>query len=142
MCAYMNKITYHLHVSTKYIYIYTQSPLQQNIQSSYVKFPPQHLAFRQPRSCPQRLRWPLGKAAVVSSHQCLAFKVKAMRGARAAQLVKRRTPDFASGHDLTVMGSSPASGSMLTAQSLLRILSPPASRSLPHSCALSQNKCK
>ena len=38
-----------------------------------------------------------------------------------AQLRKRRTLDFSSGHDRKVVGSSPASGSGLTAQNLLGI---------------------
>ena len=39
-------------------------------------------------------------------------------GACVAQLVKRLTLDFGSGHNLTVMRSSPMLGSALTAQSL------------------------
>ena len=41
-----------------------------------------------------------------------------------AQLVKHMTLDFGSGHDLMVMGSSPALDSLLTVWSLLGILSP------------------
>ena len=40
-----------------------------------------------------------------------------------AQSVKHPTLDFGSGHDLMVVGSSPASGSVLTVWSLLGILS-------------------
>ena len=39
-----------------------------------------------------------------------------------AQLVKRLTLDFGSGHDLTIMRSSPTLGSVLTVRSLLGIL--------------------
>ena len=61
-----------------------------------------------------------------------------------AQSVKRLTLDLGSGYDLTIgevmisqlVGSSPASGSALTAQSLPEILSP----SLPAPPLLSQNK--
>ena len=60
----------------------------------------------------------------------------APRGAWVAQLVKRLTCDFGSGHDLMVMRWSPAASSVLIAQSLLEILSPSLSASL----SLSQNK--
>ena len=46
------------------------------------------------------------------------------------QSVKHPTLDFGSGHDLTVHEFKPASGSMLTAQSLLGILSLSLSLSL------------
>ena len=49
-----------------------------------------------------------------------------------AQLVKCPTLDFSSSHDLTVMRSSPKSGSALGVKSLLKILSPS-----PIACALS-----
>ena len=39
-------------------------------------------------------------------------KFKILRGAWVAQLVECPTPDFGSGHDLRVMGSSSTSGSM------------------------------
>ena len=50
-------------------------------------------------------------------------------------VVKRLTPDLGSGHDLTVVGLSPTSGS---AQNLLEILSP--SLSVPPPLALSFSK--
>ena len=46
-------------------------------------------------------------------------------GAWVAHLVERPTLDFSSGHDLRVVGSSPALVSPLTVQSLLGILSAP-----------------
>ena len=46
-----------------------------------------------------------------------------------AQQVKRLTLDFISGHDLTVHGSSPTSGSVLIVLNLLGILSLPPSGS-------------
>ena len=62
-------------------------------------------------------------------------------GARVAQSVKCLTLGFGSGHDLTgLTGSSPASGSVLAAQSLLGILCLPLSLSLLHLLCLSQNK--
>ena len=39
------------------------------------------------------------------------------RGSWVAQLVKHLTPDFGSGHDLRVVSSSPASGSLLGMES-------------------------
>ena len=57
-----------------------------------------------------------------------------------AQLVKRLTRGFGSGHDLTVREMSLASGSALTVRSLLGILSLLLSLSLPHSLSLCQNK--
>ena len=48
-----------------------------------------------------------------------------------------KTLDFSSGHDPRVMGSSPASGSVLTAWSLLEILSLSLSLSLSPSAPLS-----
>ena len=52
---------------------------------------------------------------------------------------KLSTLDFSSGHDLTVrlMGWSPASGCVLTAQNLLGILSLPLSAPLPLALSLS-----
>ena len=44
-----------------------------------------------------------------------------------AQSIKHPTLDFGSGHDLTVHGIEPMSGSALTTWSLLRILSLPLS---------------
>ena len=63
-----------------------------------------------------------------------------LRGAWVAQLVKRRTSA-----QVTIsrfVGSSPATGSVLTAQSLelLRILCLPLSLFLPHSCSVSLSK--
>ena len=63
----------------------------------------------------------------------------------AAQSVKRLSLDFISGHDPMVMGSSPVSGSVLTALSLLGIVSllslgPSLVVSLSLSFPLSQNK--
>ena len=55
-----------------------------------------------------------------------------------AQLIKCLTPDFGSGHDLVVRGLSPVSGSVLTAESLLGIVS--LSLPLPCLLSLSQNK--
>ena len=46
-----------------------------------------------------------------------------------AQLIEGLTLDFSSGHDL-IMGQSPESGSVLTAGSLLGILSLPLFRTL------------
>ena len=68
--------------------------------------------------------------------------MKCNRGAWVAQWVKRLTLDFGSGHDLTFLGSSPTSGSVLRAWSLLGILSPPLSHLLlpSHSLSLTQNK--
>ena len=58
-----------------------------------------------------------------------------------AQSVKYPTLDFSSGHVLTIMRSSPASGLMLSTQSLLGILSLPLSLPLPQLVlSLSQNK--
>ena len=63
-----------------------------------------------------------------------------------AQLVKHPTLYFWSGHDPTVMRSSPESGSALTAQSLVGILSLCASPIHAHirtvSSSLSENKLK
>ena len=55
-----------------------------------------------------------------------------------AQLVQCPTLDFHSGHDLTVHEIEPTSASVLTAWSLVGILSP--ALSLPHLHTLSQNK--
>ena len=55
------------------------------------------------------------------------------RGSWVAQSVGRPPLDFGSGHDVTVLNSSPASGSALTAGSLLRILCLPLSAP-PHLC--------
>ena len=57
-----------------------------------------------------------------------------------AQSVKHPTLDFGSGHDLMVHETEPASGSALTAQSLLEILSLPLFLLLSYSSALSQNR--
>lgn len=54
-------------------------------------------------------------------------KTVTLRGAWVAQLVKPQTPDFGSSLDLRFVGSSPMSGSTLTEQSLLGILSLPPS---------------
>ena len=56
-----------------------------------------------------------------------------------AQLVKRPTLGFSSGHDLTVHEFEPILGSALTVWSLLRILSLPLSATslLRHTCSLS-----
>ena len=53
-----------------------------------------------------------------------------------AQSVKCPTLDFGSGHDSCFVGSSPPSGSTLTVQSLLEILSLPFTLLLPRSCSL------
>ena len=55
-----------------------------------------------------------------------------------APSVKHPTLDFGSGHDVTVVGSSPASGSALTAQSLL-LLSLPLPFFLAHALSLKIN---
>ena len=55
-----------------------------------------------------------------------------------AQLVEHPTLDFGSGHDLVVRGLSPTSSSALTVQSVLGILSLPASLSLSLSLSLSK----
>ena len=61
---------------------------------------------------------------------------RAPGGAWVAQSAERLTLDFSSGHDLTVCGIGLTSGCVLTAWSLLRILSPPPNLSaLPHSRA-------
>ena len=52
-------------------------------------------------------------------------------GTWVVHLGQRPTPDFGSGHDLRAVGSSPASGSALTARSLLGILSPAPSAPPP-----------
>ena len=64
------------------------------------------------------------------------------KGTWGAQLVKHPTLDFSSGHDLAVMGSSPAPGSVLTARSLLGIVSLPLflCPSPACVCSLSLNK--
>ena len=56
-----------------------------------------------------------------------------------AQSAEHSILDFSSGHDLTVVGLNPASGSELTVQSLLGILSLSLSLSLslPLPCSLS-----
>ena len=59
-----------------------------------------------------------------------------------AQLVKRPTLDFGSGHDPRAVGSSPASGSALTVRGLLGILSLPLSVSLSPARALSPSLSK
>ena len=53
------------------------------------------------------------------------------RGTWVAQLVEHQTPDFGSGHDLTVSEMELTWGSVQTARILLGILSLPLSRSLP-----------
>ena len=65
-------------------------------------------------------------------------------GTRVAQLVERPTLDFGSGHDVRVMGGSPGSGSAVTPQRLLGILSLPLSLSAPPplTCLLSLSKGK
>ena len=62
----------------------------------------------------------------------LGLKEWKVRGAWVAQPVKHPTLDFSSGHGLTVVSSSPASDSALTARSPVGILS----LRLPHSCSL------
>ena len=61
-------------------------------------------------------------------------------GAWVAQLVKCPTLDFSSGHDLTVVRSSPTLGSMLSMGPAWDPLSPSRSAPLFHSHTLSQNK--
>ena len=62
------------------------------------------------------------------------------QGTWVAQSVRHLTLDFGSRHDLAVRRSSPASGSVLSAQSLLGIL--PLSLSLCPSLAFSLSKKK
>lgn len=57
---------------------------------------------------------------------------KGSGGTWMAQSVKHPTLNIGSGHDLTVVSSIPASGSALTAQGLLGILSLPLSAPPPH----------
>jgi len=52
--------------------------------------------------------------------------------------VKHQTLDFSSGHDLRVLGSSPASGSMLSGESVWDFLSP--SPSAPPPLKINKNK--
>ena len=61
-------------------------------------------------------------------------------GTWVAQSVECLTLDFGSGHDLMVVRSSPTSGSILTAWSLLGILSLSLSLSLPLLCSLCLSK--
>ena len=63
-----------------------------------------------------------------------AILKKKSRATWVAQSVKHLTLEFSSGHDLMVMGLSPASGCELTAQSLLGSLSLPLSLPLTHFC--------
>ena len=64
-------------------------------------------------------------------------------GTWVVQVVKRLTFDFGSGHDLMVLEFEPPSGSELTAQSLLGILSLPLSLPLPPFLSLPRmNKLK
>ena len=67
---------------------------------------------------------------------CGGAKKRKKREAWVTQSVKHLTLDFSSGHDLRFVGSSPASGSVLTVQSLLRILCLPLSLRLPCSLAV------
>ena len=62
-------------------------------------------------------------------------------GAWVAQSVKHLTLDFGSGHGLTFMRLSPASGFALTVRSLLGILSLPLSVSLPFPFSCMHNLC-
>ena len=57
-----------------------------------------------------------------------------LRGSWWLSRLSIRTLAFCSGHDPRVMGSSPGSGPVPTAQSLLGILSLSLSLSLPHPC--------
>ena len=61
----------------------------------------------------------------------ISLKEAMHRGAWVAQQVERLTLGYGSGYDLSVVNSSPTSGSALTMQSLLRILSVPLSLPLP-----------
>ena len=61
-------------------------------------------------------------------------------GTRVAWSVEHPTLDFSSGHDLTAQEFEPCTGSVLVAWSLLGILSPSLSLSLPHLFFLSQNR--
>ena len=54
-----------------------------------------------------------------------------------ASLVKCLTLDFGSGHDPTVVRSSPVLGSLLAAWNLSGILSLSLSLPIPHSCVVS-----
>lgn len=79
----------------------------------------------------------LSKSFEKQSSREAIYKLTSNRGAWGAQLVKRRTLDLASGHDLTVAGSSPASG-LRSVWSLVQILSPsPCPFAPPCSSALS-----
>ena len=84
-----------------------------------------------------------GTLKVCASHRYILLQKSNRRGAWAAHSVERPTLDVGSGQDL-MMASSPASGSVLTAWSLLGILSPSLSASSPLmlslSLSLSQNK--
>ena len=53
-----------------------------------------------------------------------------------AQLVECLTLGFGSGRDLTVHGFQPHVGSVMAAQSLLEVLSPPLSVAPPLACTL------
>ena len=63
------------------------------------------------------------------------------RGAWAAQSVKRSALDFSSGHILWFVRSSPVSGSALTTQVLLGILSRPFSLPFPSPLSLFLSLC-
>ena len=76
-------------------------------------------------------------------HRTLPFVIwwnKEMRGTRMVQSGKHLTP--AQGMILQFVSSSPASGSVLTAWSLLQILGLPLSLPLPCSCSLSLSLSK
>ena len=70
----------------------------------------------------------------------ISFQIIRWRGAWVAQSVKCPSLGFSSGHDLTVLSSSPMSGSVLTGRSLLGILSLSLSLCAPVLLARSQNK--
>ena len=74
------------------------------------------------------------------------MRITVLTGAWVAQLVKRQFLVFCSGHDLMILEFKPPSGSTLTVQSLLGILSPslsaPPALTLALSLSLKINKLK
>ena len=85
----------------------------------------------------------LGTESLNSDESALPVERGAPRGAWGALLVKRPTPDFRSGHDLTVREFEPCVGLCITEQSLLGFLSLSLSSLCPspaHSLSLSENK--
>ena len=66
------------------------------------------------------------------------LKIAINQGAWVAQLVKHLTLDFGSSYNVTVLGLSPTSGSVLTVRSLIGILSLPLC--VPLLCSSSLSK--